>query len=30
LTLATAGTPKRIAALPASPFASISGALQNA
>jgi xanthine dehydrogenase YagS FAD-binding subunit len=30
LTLAAAGTPKRIAALPASPFASVSGALQNA
>jgi len=30
LTLAAAGTPKRIAALPASPFASASGALQHA
>jgi xanthine dehydrogenase YagS FAD-binding subunit len=30
LTSAAAGTPKRIAALPASPFASVSGALQNA
>jgi xanthine dehydrogenase YagS FAD-binding subunit len=30
LTLAAAGTPKRIPALPASPFASVSGALQNA
>jgi xanthine dehydrogenase YagS FAD-binding subunit len=30
LTLAAAGTPRRIPALPASPFASISGALHNA
>jgi xanthine dehydrogenase YagS FAD-binding subunit len=30
LTSAAAGTPKRVAALPASPFASVSGALQNA
>jgi xanthine dehydrogenase YagS FAD-binding subunit len=30
LTLATAGTPARMSALPASPFGSISGALQNA
>jgi xanthine dehydrogenase YagS FAD-binding subunit len=30
LTLAAAGTPARIPALPASPFASVSGALQNA
>jgi xanthine dehydrogenase YagS FAD-binding subunit len=30
LTLATAGTPKRIPALPASPFSSVSGALHNA
>ena len=30
LTLAAAGTPARIAALPASPFASVSGALQDA
>jgi xanthine dehydrogenase YagS FAD-binding subunit len=30
LTLAAAGTPQRIAALPASPFSSVSGALQNA
>jgi xanthine dehydrogenase YagS FAD-binding subunit len=30
LMLATAGTPARIAALPASPFASVSGALHNA
>jgi xanthine dehydrogenase YagS FAD-binding subunit len=30
LTSAAAGTPERIAALPASPFASVSGALQNA
>jgi xanthine dehydrogenase YagS FAD-binding subunit len=30
LTLATAGTPARIAALPASPFASVSGALHDA
>jgi xanthine dehydrogenase YagS FAD-binding subunit len=30
LTLAAAGTPKRVAALPASPFSSVSGALQNA
>jgi xanthine dehydrogenase YagS FAD-binding subunit len=30
LTLAAAGTPKRIPALPASPFASVSGALHNA
>jgi xanthine dehydrogenase YagS FAD-binding subunit len=30
LTLAAAGTPKRVPALPASPFASVSGALQNA
>jgi xanthine dehydrogenase YagS FAD-binding subunit len=29
-TLAAAGTPRRIPALPASPFASISGALHNA
>ncbi len=30
LTLAAAGTPKRVPALPASPFSSVSGALQNA
>jgi xanthine dehydrogenase YagS FAD-binding subunit len=30
LTLATAGTPERIPALPASPFASVSGALHHA
>jgi xanthine dehydrogenase YagS FAD-binding subunit len=30
LTLAAAGTPKRMPALPASPFASVSGALHNA
>ena len=30
LTLAAAGTPPRVAALPASPFSSVSGALQNA
>jgi xanthine dehydrogenase YagS FAD-binding subunit len=30
LTLAAAGTPRRIAALPASPFSSASGALHDA